>query len=105
MAAINVSFTRLVCDSCGLECDSDARDATSARIEASTRGWKYTVYDIKGKKLQAYARNPGQRTRTVPRQWDCCSICPMPDVIEAAAIRDKRSGEAANVPGTDALSA
>ena len=89
-----VSFAQIECDSCGTCRDSITdRDGTAARISASRDGWKYVTWDIKGKGYQKYSRAPEPGTarsarETVPRQWDCCPDCPLPESpIEAAEIR------------------
>ena len=57
----------LICDCCGRELVVKQTDAESARIDASSQGWKfltYTNFIIKG--------------RSKSRSWDCCPECPLP---------------------------
>lgn len=93
MTSRAITFAQIECDSCGTRRDSVTdRDAISARISASRDGWKYVAWDIKGKGLQQYNRErAGGTSTTVPRQWDCCPECPLPESpVEASQIRDTR---------------
>lgn len=84
-----VTYSQLECDSCGVLRDSIDKDATAARISGNRDGWKYAAFEVKG--LQKYAREPGVKSETVPRVWDCCPDCPLPEsATEAAEIRSRR---------------
>lgn len=84
-----VSYSQLECDSCGILRDGTDKDVTAARISANRDGWKYVAFEVKG--LQKYTREPGGKSETVPRIWDCCPACPLPEsASEAAKIRDRR---------------
>jgi len=86
---------QIKCDSCGKSRNATEPDSTTARIAAAKDGWRYVAWNIKGKGLQKRIPDPerpgGFKVETVPRQWDCCPECPLPDsAAEAAEIRSER---------------
>ena len=98
MSSRVVSRAQIECDSCGKLREDLDPDATTARINAAHDHWKYVRWNIKGMGLQK--RRPRQggflpgrfEVETVPKQWDCCPDCPLPEgPAEAAKIRDKRT--------------
>jgi hypothetical protein len=88
-----VSYSQIECDSCGkIRNDTDS-DSTAARIAATKDGWRYVAWNVKGlqKRIPDPDRPGGFNVKTVPRAWDCCPECPLPESpVEANGIRDKR---------------
>jgi hypothetical protein len=83
VSAVSISFTQLVCDTCGKSHQGMAVGATSARIAASRDGWKFAEYsDI-------------PRNQKGPRLWDSCAECPIPESSAAAIGLKKKPGGAA----------
>jgi len=92
MSAVPVTHTRLSCDTCGALWPGMAKGVTMARIAAASDGWKFTEWDVAG--LNTYApRDDGRALslaerrklqKVVPRQWDSCLDCPLPDGPEEA---------------------
>lgn len=107
-----VTFAQIECDNCGARRDDVDQDATVARIGASRDGWKYIAFNIRGKGLQKKVPDedvrgyPRYKVNTVPRQWDCCPECPLPEsATEAAQIRDRRKVQDAHGKWIDRESA
>lgn len=95
MSIKNVSHSQIECDSCGQTRIGPELDATAARIAAAQEGWHYVAWNIKGLQKRVPDTRPGRdgsfSVQTVPRQWDCCPDCQLPESPEAAAkIRSER---------------
>lgn len=79
MTATVVSYTHLECDSCGTSRPTPTKGATSARLAAATEGWKFAEWDTR-------------QQRILPRHWDACPECPLPEgPQDAHKIRQQRS--------------
>jgi hypothetical protein len=62
-------------------------------MAAMKDGWRYAAWNIKGlsKRIPDPKHEGSWSVKTVPRQWDCCPDCPLPESPQdAAKIRSER---------------